>query len=186
MVMVPTSRQETEGSPPVRNSNTSPATLEQQEPARTPSLDPRNLKDMLDYRLYLVYREFGSHHERMLNEEFGINRRRWRLIATVRDLEGGTLSDIAEHAELDKAQASRTVGMMVREGLLKRLSNPENARFAKIVFTDKGRELYDQIFGRYREMNLALVAGLAPEEIHQMDKLIDKLRAAGNSFGKEK
>ena len=121
----------------MRHSKTSPATLEQQEPARTPSLDPRNLKDMLDYRLYLVYREFGSHHERMLNEEFGINRRRWRLIATVRDLEGGTLSDIAEHAELDKAQASRTVGMMVREGLLKRLSNPENARFA-MALLDQG------------------------------------------------
>ncbi|GAB7549515.1 MarR family winged helix-turn-helix transcriptional regulator [Cupriavidus sp. PET2-C1] len=151
---------------------------------RTPSLDPRNLKDMLDYRLYLVYREFGDHHERMLNNEFGINRRRWRLIATVHDMEGATLSDIAEHAELDKAQASRTVGTMVREGLLKRLSNPDNARFAKIVFTDKGRELYDKILIRYREMNLALVDALTVEEIQQLDKIINKLRAAANSFGK--
>lgn len=159
-------------------------TADSEESPRTPSLDPRNLKDMLDYRLYLVYREFGCHHERMLNNEFGINRRRWRLIATVHDLEGATLSDIAEHAELDKAQASRTVGTMVREGYLRRLSNPDNARYAKIVFTDKGRDLYDKIFTRYREMNLALIDALTVEEIHQLDKIINKLRAVATSFGK--
>lgn len=167
------------------HSNSNPVTPEKEDPAHTPSLNPLNLKDMLDYRLYLVYRDFGDHHERMLNSEFGINRRRWRLIATVHDLEGGTLSDIAEHAELDTAQASRTVGMMVREGLLKRLSNPENARFAKIVFTDKGRELYDKIFIRYREMNLSMLETLTTQEIHQLDKLIEKLRTVGHSFEKK-
>lgn len=168
----------------MRHLNPGLVTTQSEESRRTPSLDPRNLQDMLDYRLYLVYREFGCHHERMLNNEFGINRRRWRLIATVHDLEGATLSEIAELAELDRAQASRTVGTMVREGLLRRLSNPDNARFAKIVFTDKGRELYDKILKRYREMNLALIDDLTVEEIHQLDKLINKLRAAAASFGK--
>ncbi|TDF62656.1 MarR family winged helix-turn-helix transcriptional regulator [Cupriavidus sp. L7L] len=168
----------------MRHVNQSVSPSQEEESSRTPSLDPRNLQDMLDYRLYLVYRECGFYPERMLNNEFGINRRRWRLIATVHDMEGATLSEIAERAELDKAQASRTVGTMVREGLLRRLSNPDNARFAKIVFTDKGRELYDKIFTRYREMNLALVDALTVEEIHQLDRLMNKLRMAAASFGK--
>lgn len=157
-----------------------------QEPDRSASprsLDPRTLHDMLDYRLYLVYRECGYRLERMLNTEFSINRRRWRLIATVRELEGGTLTEIAERAELDRAQTSRTVGTMVREGFFKRLSNPDNARFAKIVFTDKGRELYDKILARYREENIALVDSLTVEEMHQLDRLLDKLRAAAAQAG---
>lgn len=147
-----------------------------------PSADPQCLRDMLDYRLYLVYRECGYHTEKMLNDEFDLNRRRWRLLATVHELEGGTLSEIAERAELDRAQSSRTVGTMVREGYLKRLSNPDNARFAKIVFTDKGRDLYDKIISRYREANIALVESLTLDEIHQLDRLLDKLRTAASKL----
>lgn len=154
------------------------------EEASTPSLNPHCLRDMLDYRLYLVYRECGCHFERMLNSEFGLNRRRWRLIATVHELEGGTLTEIAERAELDRAQASRTVGTMSREGYLRRLSNPDNARFAKIVFTDKGRELYDKILARYREANIALVDSLTVGEIRELDRLLDKLRAAASQMGR--
>lgn len=157
-------------------------TAQDSEGGGTPSLDPQCLRDMLDYRLYLVYRECGYHTEKMLNDQFDLNRRRWRLIATVHELEGGTLSEIAELAELDCAQASRTVGTMVREGYFKRLSNPDNARFAKIVFTDKGRDLYDKILSRYREANLALVDSLTVDELHELDRLLDKLRTAASKL----
>ena len=157
--------------------------LESGEGSLPRSLDPRNLQDMLDYRLYLVYRECGYHLERMLNTEFGLNRRRWRLIATVHELEGGTLTEIAERAELDRAQTSRTVGTMVREGYFKRLSNPDNARFAKVVFTEKGRELYDKILARYREGNIALLDSLTVDEIHQLDRLLEKLREGVSQSG---
>lgn len=151
--------------------------LIQTEPERRlASLDPRCLGEMLDYRLYLTYRDCGYFTERLLRTEFGINRRRWRIIAIVHQFEGATLSDIAEGAELDKAQASRTVGTMVREGYLKRLSNPDNARFAKIIFTDKGRELYDAILARYREANQSLVASLSYDEIAMLDGVLEKLR----------
>lgn len=132
---------------------------------------------MLDYRLYLVYRDCGYITERLLRTEFGINRRRWRILATVYELEGATLSEIAEGAELDKAQASRSVGMMVREGYLKRMSKPGNARFAKVVFTEAARQLYEAILARYRDANLSLLASLNAEEIEQLDTLLDKLRA---------
>ncbi len=146
------------------------------------SLDPRRLADMLDYRLYLTYRDCGQVTERLLRTEFGINRRRWRIIATVYELEGATLSEIAERAELDKAQASRTVGTMVREGFVKRLSNPDNARFAKIVFTEKGRSLYDAILARYRDINIGLVDSLTFEEAVQLDAILEKLRGTAESL----
>ncbi len=139
-------------------------------------LSAERMSDMLDYRLYMANRDCGYFLERLLQSRFGITRWRWRIIATVHELEGATLSDIAARAELDKAQASRTVGTMVREGYLKRLSNPDNARYAKVIFTDKGRALYEEILSEYRGANGLLLEVLAQDEIEMFDKVIDKIR----------
>ncbi|MEW5506889.1 MarR family winged helix-turn-helix transcriptional regulator [Pseudomonas antarctica] len=138
--------------------------------------NPQRMVDMLDYRLYLVYRDCGHVTETLCKKEFGINRRRWRIIASLTESEGSTVSQLAQHAELDMAQTSRTIGTLMREGYLRRLSNPDNARFAKVVLTDKGRDLYKSLFERYSDANQKLLGVLSPEEMTQLDGLINKLR----------
>ncbi|MCY1378556.1 hypothetical protein D9M69_662010 [compost metagenome] len=91
------------------------------------------------------------------------------------------MSQLAEHAELDMAQTSRTIGTLMREGYLRRLSNPDNARFAKVILTDKGRELYHELFQKYSEANQSLLQALTPQEMEQLDTLISKLR--NNAIG---
>ncbi|MCY1539677.1 homoprotocatechuate degradation operon regulator, HpaR [compost metagenome] len=142
---------------------------------------PQRMVDMLDYRLYLVYRDCGYVTEKLCKQEFGINRRRWRIIASLIETEGSTVSQLAEHAELDMAQTSRTIGTLMREGYLRRLSNPDNARFAKVILTDKGRELYHELFQKYSEANQSLLQALTPQEMEQLDTLISKLR--NNAIG---
>lgn len=138
--------------------------------------NPQRMVDMLDYRLYLVYRDCGHVTENLCKREFGINRRRWRIIASLMETEGSTVSQLAKHAELDMAQTSRTIGTLMREGYLRRLSNPDNARFARVVLTDKGRELYKDLFEQYSQANQKLLSVLSTEEMVQLDKLINKLR----------
>lgn len=137
---------------------------------------PTVLAEMLDYRLYLVYRDCGYVTEGICRREFGISRRRLRIIFTLIDAEGVTVSELAKRADLDIAQTSRTIGTMVREGFLRRRSNPQNARFAQIWLTEKGRELYRDILGRYRQANNRLLDVLNDEEVIQLDRMIDKLR----------
>jgi len=135
------------------------------------------LNHLLDYQLYLLYRDCSSVMERWMQGKFGITRRRWRIIAALHESsEGATLTEIAQRAELGKDQASRTVGTMCREGYLKRLSQPDNARYAKIVFTDKSRTLYEAIFKEYRAANLHMLEVLTPEEIETLDTVLIKLR----------
>ena len=145
-------------------------------------LNPERLEDMMDYRLYLLYRDCGYLTERLCKEEFGINRRRWRIIATLIDSEGSTVSHLAEKAELDIAQTSRTIGTMMREGYLKRLSNPENARYAHVILTDKGRAIYQSMFERYKKANQAILSPLSEEEIEQLDTLIRKIRGVAKDM----
>ena len=73
--------------------------------------------------------------------EFGVNRRRWRILATLSAAEGITVSNLSRRAELDIAQTSRAIGTLAREGYLKRLANPKNARFSQVILTEKGRNL---------------------------------------------
>lgn len=143
---------------------------------------PDTLEDMIDYRLYLVYRDCGYVTEKVCKNEYGISRRRLRIIFSLVHCEGITVSELARRAELDMAQTSRTIGTMMREGFLRRLSNPENARFAQVVLTDKGRQLYSDILGRYRSINQSLLAPLDDQELLMLDYLLDKLRASATDL----
>jgi len=144
--------------------------------------NPETLEDMIDYRLYLVYRDCGHVTEKVCKTEYGINRRRLRIIFCLMYCEGVTVSELAKTAELDMAQTSRTIGTMMREGYLKRLSNPENARYAKVVLTDKGRQIYKNILGRYRSINQALLQPFTDEEIITLDYLMSKLRISSQEL----
>src|SRR5271156_2125770 len=106
---------------------------------------PASIEDMLDYQLYLLYRDCGNVIERLCQIEFGVSRRRWRILATLSAAEGITVSDLSKRADLDIAQTSRAIGTLAREGYLKRLANPRNARFSQIVLTEKGRNLYQSM-----------------------------------------
>ena len=106
------------------------------------STQPAGIEDMLDYQLYLLYRDCGYVIERLCRVEFGVSRRRWRILATLSAAEGITVGDLSKRAELDIAQTSRAIGTLAREGYLKRLADRKNARFSQVILTEKGRSLY--------------------------------------------
>jgi DNA-binding MarR family transcriptional regulator len=137
---------------------------------------------MLDYQLYLIHRDCGYVTERMCKREFGVNRRRWRIIATLSSAEGITVSELAQRADLDIAQTSRTVGTLSREGYLRRLSNPDNARLAQVILTAKGRSLYDSMFSNYCKINKELLRGLDQKQVDQLTSIIGALRLAAEQI----
>jgi DNA-binding MarR family transcriptional regulator len=139
---------------------------------------PAGIDDMLDYQLYLLYRDCGYVFERLCQFEFGVSRRRWRILATLSAAEGITVSDLSKRAELDIAQTSRAIGTLAREGYLKRLANPRNARFAQVILTDKGRNLYHSMFVRFREVNNQLLRDMSEEEVQNLCNAISTLRHA--------
>ena len=137
---------------------------------------PAGIDDMLDYQLYLLYRDCGYVTERLCQAEFGVSRRRWRILATLSAAEGITVSDLSKRADLDIAQTSRAIGTLAREGYLKRLANPKNARFSQVILTDKGRTLYRSMFARFCEVDEQLLRELSEEQIQQLRTIMSILR----------
>jgi DNA-binding MarR family transcriptional regulator len=134
------------------------------------------LTEMLDYQLYLAYRDCGYVTERICKREFRINRRRWRILATLAQGDGITVTDLAARADLDIAQTSRTIGSLAREGFLRRLARRENARLAEIVITDKGHTMCAALFARYREVNRQLLRGLTSAQAIQLAEMLATVR----------
>ena len=135
------------------------------------------LDQFLDFRLFIAYRDCCTITEGTCRKEFGIGGRLWRILATVGENDGATVNGIATSAQLDLAQTSRALGQLARKGYVKRLSNPENARFAEVRLTSSGAALYQAMFARYREMNLALLGALSKEMIVQLDQIFVVLDA---------
>jgi DNA-binding MarR family transcriptional regulator len=145
---------------------------------------------MLDYQLYLLYRDCGYVIEQLCQVEFGVSRRRWRILATLSAAEGITVSDLSKRAELDVAQTSRTVGTLAREGYLKRLANRTNARYSQVMLTEKGRNLYRSMFARSCQVNEQLLRDLSEDQVRCLGDIIPILRNtaaqlnASSSIGK--
>jgi DNA-binding MarR family transcriptional regulator len=137
---------------------------------------PVGIEDMLDYQLYLLYRDCGYVIERLCQVEFGVSRRRWRILATLSAAEEITVSELSKRAELDIAQTSRAVGTLAREGYLKRLANPKNARFSQVVLTDKGRKLYHSMLARFCQVNKQLLYDLTEDQVQHLCTAISILR----------
>jgi DNA-binding MarR family transcriptional regulator len=143
---------------------------------RSTLMQPAGIEDMLDYQLYLLYRDCGHVLERLCQVEFGVSRRRWRILAILSAAEGITVSDLSKRAELDIAQTSRAIGTLAREGYLKRLANPKNARFSQVVLTEKGRDLYHSMFARFRQVNQQLLRDMTEEQVQHLCSAISILR----------
>jgi DNA-binding MarR family transcriptional regulator len=137
---------------------------------------------MLDYQLYLLYRDCGYVIERLCQVEFGVSRRRWRILATLSAAEGITVSDLSKRAELDIAQTSRTIGTLAREGYLKRLANPKNARFSQVILTEKGRSLYCSMFARICQVNKQLLRDMSDGQVQHLCTAISILRSTATQL----
>jgi DNA-binding MarR family transcriptional regulator len=138
--------------------------------------EPAGIEDMLDYQLYLLYRDCGYVIERLCRIEFGVSRRRWRILATLSAAEEVTVSDLAKRAKLDIAQTSRAIGTLAREGYLKRLANPKNARFSQVILTEKGRRLYQSMFARFCQVNTQLLREMSEDQVQHLCSAISILR----------
>jgi len=133
------------------------------------------LHNLLDYQLFLGYRNCCAYTEATCRAELGVGGRHWRILATIAENAGATLRDIAQAAELDMAQTSRAVGQLVRKGLVRRRSNPSNSRLAHIQLTEQGVETHRAMLKRLGELNTEILAALEPAQVRELAAMLDVL-----------
>jgi DNA-binding MarR family transcriptional regulator len=93
------------------------------------------------------------------------------------------LSELNRHVLLSQPALSRMVDRLAEHGLVSRMSDPKDGRGVHLALTDEGRAVQRRIGRRHaRSVAAAMLAGLTPDELRQLQQLVGKLGNAGNRY----
>ena len=145
------------------------------EDAATPPRRP--LDDLLLYRLSRLLAVAGSMVIRLCEGRFGITRREWRLIAVLASRGELGSSQLAEHAQLDRARTSKAVGSLVAKRLVSRTALAGDRRQVRLGLTATGQALYDELFPLVTRINAELMGTLDADDAARFDYALHRLQA---------
>ncbi len=78
-------------------------------------------------------------HERLYQQQFGLNLREYRIIGLTGSLGDASFRQICTESNLDKAHVSRLIDRLVKRGLITKVSDPADQRTIKVKLTERGR-----------------------------------------------
>jgi DNA-binding MarR family transcriptional regulator len=117
----------------------------------------------------LLRRAAALRYRRLLDLKPG----EWGIVAQLGERAPRSLIDLADAMGLDKAQISRGVSSLVRQGLVTRKTNPHNSREVLIALTPRGSAADATILEAGGRANEALLSGLSPRERRALAALLE-------------
>ncbi|WP_156909560.1 MarR family winged helix-turn-helix transcriptional regulator [Ottowia thiooxydans] len=142
---------------------------------------PQELHDMLLFRLWRLTASASRPVIQMCEEEFGVTRREWRMLAELASNDGMQSSQLAEQTGLDRAQTSRAVTSLVIKGFVVREPRPSDRREVPLRLSEKGLALYERLLPRVAALNRDLVSVLSQTEADALDAVLRRLQAQAQS-----
>jgi DNA-binding MarR family transcriptional regulator len=145
----------------------------------------RPLDDLLLYRLSRLLSVAGSMVIRLCEGRFGITRREWRLLATLASRGELSSSQLAEHAQLDRARTSKAVGSLVAKRMVSRTHLAGDRRSVVLRLTESGQALYDELFPLVARINADLLGALDAADAARFDDALHRLQARAERLAGE-
>ena len=109
-------------------------------------------KQLWCFRLGAITRKISrEHNSRFL--EFGITVGQSYVLFDLLDHDGAGIKDIAGRIQLDSPAVTGLVDRLSRQGLVQRIDDPADRRSVKVLLTDKGREMAQQLLPITGEYN---------------------------------
>jgi DNA-binding MarR family transcriptional regulator len=143
---------------------------------------PRPLDDLLLYRISRLLSVAGGMVIRLCEGRFGITRREWRLLATLASRGALGSSQLAEHAQLDRARTSKAVGSLVAKGLLSRSQPVGDKRHVLLRLTPQGEALHAELFPLATDINAQLLGALDEEGRAALDDALRRLQLRADAL----
>jgi DNA-binding MarR family transcriptional regulator len=142
----------------------------------------RPLDDLLLYRLSRLLSVAGGMVIRLCEGRFGITRREWRLIATLASQGELGSSQLAGHAQLDRARTSKAIRTMVAKDLVSRTHPAGDRRQVVLRLTAQGQAVYDALYPIVTAINSELMSVLSAGEAGVLDAALDRLQARAEAM----
>lgn len=134
--------------------------------------EPTRLEDLLSFQLHHLNGVGGAPVIRLLEGQYGITRREWRLLAHLRQSGKLSPSDLAYAVRLDRARTSRAISDLLTTGLIERIKMPNDTRRALVMLTAKGLSLVEEIFPQIADIHRHWVSVLSEQDLVQLEKFL--------------
>lgn len=135
------------------------------------------LDDYLPFRLSVASNGVSRLIARAYEDRFGLSIPQWRLMAVLAE-EPLTPQAIVTRTAMDKVTVSRAAQGLVTRHLVSRKASPSDGRSHTLALTETGRRLHAEIAPLALAYEAALLAGLAPAEVAQLKRLLQRLEGA--------
>lgn len=139
----------------------------------------------LPYRLSVASNAVSSLIARAYQDRFGLTVPQWRVICVLADESGMTQGQIVTRTYMDKVTVSRAAQGLVGRRLVQRAEHHADGRSHVLSLTAEGRRLFGEVAPLALAYEAALIAGLAPEEVALLRRLLSRLQAAATALAGE-
>lgn len=146
------------------------------------NIEPRNLKDLITYRLARLQAKMNAHATRVLKDNSGLTLMQWRVLVVLNTYAPSTITQITRLTEFDKALISRTVQSLVSQKLISSKADKSDLRQHNLKLTAKGRRVYAEAAPAMFARQSALSGALTDEQHDALFDALDRLEAATNTF----
>ena len=143
------------------------------------------LDGYLPYRLSVASNAVSGLIARAYEDRFGLSVPQWRLLCVLAEDGGLTQVQIVARTVMDKVTVSRAAQGLVKRRLVTRSQNTADGRSHVLALTAEGRGLYGEIAPLALAYEAALIAGLAPEDVTLLKRLLGRLQAAAGQLSGE-
>jgi DNA-binding MarR family transcriptional regulator len=154
----------------------------ERQPGTSPEDDDLRLDAYLPYRLSVASNAVSGLIARAYQDRFGLSVPQWRLICVLAEDGGLTQGQLVARTVMDKVTVSRAAQGLLKRRLVTRSDHQADGRSHVLMLTPEGSGLYAEISPLALAYEAALIAGLAPDEVALMKRLLSRLQAAAGQL----
>lgn len=108
---------------------------------------------------------------------FGLTRSQWWLLSHVLYFDGSTQQELADLMDTGKAGVTKLIDKLEAKGLLRRASDPNDARQKRVYLGERVKPLAAEVERELTLANRRSLKGLTAAEALQLNKLLLRVRA---------
>lgn len=144
--------------------------------------DELRLDEFLPYRLSVAANAVSQVIASAFEERYGLKSQEWRVIAVLAEDGERTQQGIVARTNMDKVTVSRAAHSLVEKGLVRRVTDPADARSRRLSLTAAGRRLYGKVAPEVLRLETRVLEGLGAREVERLHQTLRKIQQAAEAI----
>lgn len=135
------------------------------------------LERTLTYRLHVLHKLSDRHSAAAYLNDAGLPMSEGRCLAAIGAFEPLSINDLAQRANLNKGQASRSAQALVEQGLVHKAASTDDGRGVVLTLTPQGRKTWRRVMAVIERRNDEIFGCLSATERAALSEMFDRMIA---------